>query len=120
MGIGYLVAESVRPGASLEALPLTLKKVERYEVGNATPDQPPVWTGIEFEFPESEAERVADALAAVLAAGGWWADLHADGQTFIVFAGRVFRFPAGDTAAGAEARAHALAVGVPEDQLDWT
>ncbi len=120
MGVGYLVAESLRTGASLEGLPLTLRKAERFEAGDATTDQPPVWTGIEFGFPESEVERVAAALAAVIDAHRWWADLHANGETFIVFAERVFRFPTGDIAASAEARDYGLAVGVPADQLDWS
>jgi hypothetical protein len=120
MGVGYLVAESLRTGASLEGLPLTLRRVERFEVGEAATGQPPVWSGIEFEFPESEVERVAAALAAVIEAHRWWADLRADGETFIVFAERVFRFPTGDTAASAEARDYGLAVGVPAGQLDWS
>jgi len=119
LGIGYVLAESLRPGSRIEELPLTLKKVERYEVQNATSDQPPLWTGIEFEFPELEAERVADALAAVLDERGWYADLQANGETFIVFAGRVFHYPTGDKGASSEARDYGLSVGVPAAQLDW-
>jgi hypothetical protein len=37
---GYVLVESMRPGTRLEGLPLTLKKIERYRVRNATPSQP--------------------------------------------------------------------------------
>lgn len=115
-----MLAESLRPGARLEGLPLTLTRVERSRSADARPDQPPVVTGIEFEFPDSEVVRVADALAAALDEHGWWADLQANGETFIVFTNRVFRFPTGDKAASAEARDYGLSVGVPASQLDWS
>lgn len=66
MALGYVLVESMRPGTRLEGLPLTLKKIERHPVRNATPDQPSVWTTVEFDFPEEEAGRLADALAGVL------------------------------------------------------
>jgi hypothetical protein len=118
-GRGYLLAESLRPGTWLEGLPLELQKVERFDASDPAPGQPSTWTGIEVTFPAADVERVADTLAAALGPHRWWADLHADGETFIVFAGRVFRFPTGDRAASAEARAYGIAVGVPPRQLDW-
>jgi hypothetical protein len=39
--------------------------------------------------------------------------------TFVVFAGRIFRYPCGDASGRAEAAAYGRGVGVPEDQLDW-
>lgn len=56
---GYVLAESMRPGTSLEGLPLTLTKIERFAIRNAGPDQPGVWTTIQFEFPEEAAEQIA-------------------------------------------------------------
>jgi hypothetical protein len=46
MALGYVLVESMRPGTRLEALPLTLKKIERNAVRSATPDQPSVWTTV--------------------------------------------------------------------------
>jgi hypothetical protein len=108
------------PGSRLEGLPLTLTKIERYSVRNASPEQPSVWTTVEFQFPEEEAGRLADALADVLEEkGGWYSHFNADGETFVVYPGRVFRYPSGDKAGRAEAEGYGRSIGVPESQLDW-
>jgi hypothetical protein len=110
----------MRPGTRLEGLPLTLTKIERYPVRDASPDQPSVWTTVEFEFPDDEAGRLADALAAVLEErGGWYSHFNVGGETFVSFAGRVFRYRSGDAAGRAEAEEYGRSVGVPESQLDW-
>jgi len=120
MALGYVLVESMRPGTQLEGLPLSLKKIERYPVHSATPDQPSVWTTVEFDFPEEEAGRLAEALAGVLDEhGGWYSHLNVNGETFVVYAGRVFRYASGDKAARAETEEYGRSVGVPEAQLDW-
>lgn len=120
MGRGYVLAESMRLGARLDGLSLTLRKIERYPASTATPDQPSTWTWVEFDFPDEEAGRLADALAAVLEArGGWYSNFSVGGETFVVYAGRVFRYTSGDEAARAEAQDYGRSVGVPETQLDW-
>jgi hypothetical protein len=50
---------------------------------------------------------------------GWYTDLHSTEETFVVYAGRVFRYPRGDSAGRAEAEAYGRSHGVPESQLDW-
>ena len=50
---------------------------------------------------------------------GWYADLHTEHESFVVFAGRVFRYRSDDAAARAQAEAYARARGVPDAQLDW-
>jgi hypothetical protein len=120
MARGYVLGESMRPGSRLEGLPLTLTKIERYTVHNAAPEQPSVWTAVEFQFPGDEAGRLADALAEVLEEkGGWYSHFNVNGETFVVYAGRVFRYPSGDKAGRAEAEDYGRSVGVPERQLDW-
>jgi hypothetical protein len=120
MALGYVLVESMRPGTRLEGLPLTLTKIERYPVRNAAPDQPSVWTTVEFQFPEEEAGRLADAFAGVLEErGGWYSHFNVSGQTFVVYAGRIFRYRSGDRAGRAEAEAYGRSVGVPDAQLDW-
>jgi hypothetical protein len=117
---GYILAESMPPGARLQGLPLTLTKIERYAVRDAAPGQPSVWTTIEFEFPEGEAERVANALSEVVAEqGGWYTNFDVGDETFVIFANRIFRYRRGDEAARAEVAAYGRSVGVPESQLDW-
>lgn len=121
MASGYIILESMRPGSRLEGLPFTLRKIERWlPRPDATPDQPAVWATVEFDFPDEDAERIAIAFSEVLAeAGGWYTDFSVGGETFVVFANRIFRYPTGDQAARAEAQAYGRSVGVPETQLDW-
>lgn len=120
MALGYVLVESMRPGARLEGLPLTLRRIERHAVRNATPDQPSVWTTVEFDFPGEDAGRLADALAGVLdGQGGWYSHFNVDGETFVIYAGRVFRYTSGDRAARVEAEEYGRSVGVTEQQLDW-
>ncbi|MBA3286894.1 MAG: hypothetical protein H0U21_02550 [Acidimicrobiia bacterium] len=118
MPAGYVIAESVRVGARLEGFSFTLIRVERHLIEDATTDQPSVWTMIHFEFPEHEAERLADALAEVLD-GPWYANFDSDGDTFVIFPSRVVRYRREDDAARAEAEAYARTLGIPDDQLDW-
>ncbi len=120
MAQGYLIVESMRVGARIEDLPLRLRKIERNAVRSATPEQPSVWTGIEFDFPDEEARRVAETLASVLEEhGGWYAHFNAQGEVFVVYAARIFRYRSGDRVARAEAEEYGRSVGVPEPQLAW-
>ena len=117
---GYVVAEGMRTGSRLSGIPLSLTKIERWAVGNAAAEQPDVWTMIEFEFAERDAERVIAALAEVLEErGGWYSDLWLGDEKIVVFAGKVFRYSRGDEAARAEAQAYGREHGVPDPQLDW-
>ncbi len=117
---GYVIAESMRVGSRLSGIPLELTKIERYAVASATAGQPSVWTMIEFEFAESDAERMIAALSEALEErGGWYSDFSHGGERIVVFAGRVFRYSPGDEAARAEAQAYGREHGVPEPQLDW-
>jgi hypothetical protein len=96
----------MRAGARLEGIPLTLTKIGRYPVLNSGPDQPPIWTTVEFTFPEEDAERVAQALSQVLDEhGGWYSHFNVAGESFVIYAGRIFRYASGDEAGRAEAAA---------------
>jgi hypothetical protein len=120
MVTSYILVEGIRVGARLEGLPLRLLKIERYQMRTATPDQPPVWTTVEFEFEEGDAERVASELSEVISEeGGWYTDFTLDDETFVIFADRIFRYRRGDRAGRAEAAAYGQSVGVPDTQLDW-
>ncbi len=119
MVAGYVLVEGMRVGARLEGLALTLTKIERYAVRNASAEQPSAWTTVEFEFAEEEAERVAEALAEVVAEGPWYTDFTVGDETFVIFARRTFRYRRGDDAGRAEAAAYGRSVGGPESQLDW-
>ena len=117
---GILLAESIRVGASLEGIPLTVRKIYRREAGDADLGQPRVWTFIEFEARDDEADALADGLSAALEPTlGWYCDFRSDEETFVVFAGHIFRYRRGDRTGRARAEDHARSVGVPTAQLDW-
>ena len=116
---GTLIVESLRAGAEL-TVPLRVRRIARFEVADATPAQPGTWALIEFEGDDQHADALASAFADALRhTGGWYADFHTAATKYVVFAGRVFRYPRGDVASSREAQDHARSVGVPETQLDW-
>jgi hypothetical protein len=117
---GGLISESLRVGSVLEGVPLTVIKVWRAEAGDVEAGQPRTWTFIDFEVADQDVERLAKALEESLARrGGWYCDFRTATETFVVFAGRSFRYPRGDDSARATTAEYARSVGVPEAQLDW-
>jgi hypothetical protein len=115
---GAIVAESLRIAAVIDAVALTLRKLERIDAGVG--DQPRQWTMLWFEAADEDADGLADQLSAALnEAGGWYADFHSDSHVTVVFAGRIFRYPRGDERGRAEVADYARSVGVPDSQLDW-
>lgn len=75
---------------------------------------------MEFEVSEDEAATLAGRLAELLDEGpGWYVDFHSAGESFVVFPGRVFRYPRGDRRGRSEAEAYGRSIGIPDAQLDW-
>ncbi|MEU0943562.1 hypothetical protein ABZ379_12290 [Streptomyces canus] len=117
---GYVIGESLRPGAVFEPHGLRLRKVSRVEIGGASDTQPPVWTLVEWETDGEDVGALTDALASALEPeNGWYADFSAGDERVVVFAGKVFRYRRGDEAGRAEAVAYGRSVGTPGHQLDW-
>jgi hypothetical protein len=120
MASGILLGESLRVGAVLDSVPLIMDSISRADAGDESVGQPRTWTYINFTVADEEAARLADALSSALnAVGGWYCDYRTAGETFVVFANRVFRYSRGDQGGRREVQDYALAVGVPESQLDW-
>ncbi len=117
---GALIAESLKVGAVLEAVPLMVQRIYRADAGDVSVGQPLTWTFVEFEARFEAAEALAGALSEALDPSlGWYCDFRSRDETFVVFAGRIFRYPRGDRTGRAEAEEHGRSVGVPEAQLDW-
>lgn len=92
---GVLIAESLRAGAQLTGIALQITKLTRVEMTDPGQGQPRLWTLLDFTADELEAERLADQLASGLSStGGWYTDFHTSRDTFVVFADKVFRYPA--------------------------
>lgn len=118
---GYLIGESLRPGAAFEPPGLRLRKVSRVDLSASSADgQPQVWTFVEWETDGDDIAGLAEAFAGALAPElGWYVDFGAGDDHVVVFAGKVFRYRRGDEAGRAEAVAYGRSVGTPEHQLDW-
>jgi hypothetical protein len=111
---GVVIAESLRANAQLDGEVFNIARVKRVPVERTADGQPPVWTLLEFEADEAQAEELAGQLAAALdATGAWYIDFHSADESFIVFAGKIVRYRRGD------AERHARSIGVPASQLDW-
>lgn len=116
---GTLIAESLRTGTSLESLKLNVRKISRFQARGTTADQPGIWTTLDFEADEAEAEELAGTFADALDQPGWYVDFRSPTETFVVFPGRTFRYQRGDDTGRAEAHAHGRDLAIPEAQLDW-
>jgi hypothetical protein len=117
---GTLIAESLRIGTSLDGLNLTIRKISRYRVPGATPDQPGIWTSLDFTADESQAGELARTFAGVLEQPGWYVNFESPTESFVMFPGRIFRYPRGDAAGRAAAQEYGRRLAIPEPQLDWT
>ena len=117
---GCLIAESLGVGGAVTGVRLTVTKVSRAEAGDVEAGQPRIWTFIEFEVADEDGDRLADILESALqTSGGWYCDLRSKTETIVVFAGRTFRYPRGDSEGRSSVATYARSVGVPEGQLDW-
>lgn len=117
---GTLIAESLRVGTNLENLTLIIRKISRYRAQGTTPDQPDIWTTFDFEADEAAARELAEAFAGALDQPGWYVNFQSPADSFVVFPGRIFRYPRGDKAGRADAQAYGRQLGIPDAQLDWT
>jgi hypothetical protein len=117
---GTLIAESLRTGTSVEGVALTMTKVARSRLGDVDAGQPLLWTFIEFEIADGDADQLAQVLERSLEPqGGWYCDFRNERETFVVFAARTFRYRRGDEVGRAAASDYGRSIGVPETQLDW-
>ena len=117
---GVLIAESLLTSCPLEGVTLQVRKVSRGDVGDVGAGQPLTWTFIEFTVEDQVLADLVEALSRSLdPAGGWYCDFRTTEETFVVFAGQVFRYVRGDVQGRAEAEAYGRSAGVPEAQLDW-
>jgi hypothetical protein len=124
MATGTLIGESIRPGTTLDGVPITVDRIERVEPSNISDEQlasgiPTRWTLLFFEVADEAAPALADALAAILDEPGWYVDFHTADESFVVFREAVFRYATGDADGRAEAEAYARTQGVPDAQIDW-
>jgi hypothetical protein len=115
---GTLLAESLTVGTTLSGIPLVVREVSRAEP--VPPRDPPIWTAIEFEAGDADAQALAAALAAVIEERrGWYCNYSSASETWVVYHRKIFRYPRGDAAGRAAAQAYGREHGTPERELDW-
>ncbi|MGQ0776170.1 MAG: hypothetical protein ACT4NY_17380 [Pseudonocardiales bacterium] len=117
---GILIAESLREGTSLDGLRLVVRKLSRWTISDTAEYQPNVWTIIQFSGDDLDPNMLAKQFADALDTPSWYVDFHTTETKYVVFPGKVFRYPRGDTGRRAEVVAYAKMVGVPDTQLDWS
>jgi hypothetical protein len=111
--------ESLRIGTVVEDPGLVVRRLSRSSPVDVTTQQPPVWTLMEFDSDGADPTLLAEVLGAALDSPGWYANLYSEGQVYVIFSNKVFRYPREDDAGHAEAVAYAQTVGVPLHQCDW-
>ena len=121
---GTIILESLRENASISGFQFVVREIGRGRP-KLSPQQvaagfPSVWSAMEFELGEEMAENLAKSLSHALNPIGWYANFSSQGETFIVYPGRIFRYPRGDPAGRAAAQAFGRTLGIPEHQLDWS
>jgi hypothetical protein len=121
MSRGTLIAESIKPGSSLEGVHLTLIKIACDIASNASKVQPRIWTAIEFET-TVRPELLAEKLSAVLGDSPvvWYCNFTEGDEVFVVYPKKIFRYRRGDALVRREAQEYGRSRGVPPSQLDWT
>ena len=107
---GALIMESLKVGTRLRDLNITINELYRFRPEGTAPYQPDTWTVLELEIEDDDAPQIAESFASVLSEPGWYVDFRSPSETFVVFPGRVFRYPRGDEAGRAEAQAHGRTV----------
>jgi hypothetical protein len=113
---GLLLLESLKDEGVLALVKVT--KTEVWDVENAVDWQPKRWTAISFEGEIERADEVADTMSRAMKPA-WYANFSTETHVYVVFEGRVFKYVTGDAKARAEVQSHAIAVGIPENQVDW-
>jgi hypothetical protein len=117
---GMLIAESISKDNPFKGVDLQVRKISRSDAGDVSAGQPLTWTFIEFEVDDQVVADLSEALRRSLdPSGGWYCDFRTEEETFVVFAGRLFRYPRGEAEGRANAEAYGQSVGVPKFQLDW-
>ena len=113
---GLIVRESLKDAGVLDKLQIT--RTEVWDVQGGAAFQPSTWTAMWVHGDERRAGAVAEMLSQSLHAE-WYCNIATERHSFVVFGGRVFKYPRGDERGRAEAQAYGRSLGLPEKQLEW-
>ena len=93
-----MIVESLRTEVVLEGIELHVTRIVRGDSGNVDAGQPVVWTVVDFEAADADADELTRWFEGSLQDGTWYCDLRSDSEMFVVFSGRTFRYERNDVA----------------------
>jgi hypothetical protein len=114
---GLLIKESLRDKTILDRLKTT--KEETWDVKNTAEGQSPVWHVVWFEIPDEKIGEMARRLSTALEQGKWFLEVSDDSTMVVVFPGKVFTYPKGDTEGRQSATEFGRSIGIPDHQMVW-
>src|SRR3989344_8801994 len=109
---GLLLRESLEDISVLAKLKIVGE--EKWDIENASPDQPRTWQAITYEGSQTEAKSIAAKLALAFKSGPWYTNFTAKSSVFIVFPGKVFAYRKGSLSGRKKAEAWAKSIGIPQ------
>ncbi|OGC89069.1 hypothetical protein A3D70_01605 [Candidatus Adlerbacteria bacterium RIFCSPHIGHO2_02_FULL_54_18] len=117
MFTGTLIKESLDKEDLWDSLPLTDFETEMLK--EHAPDQPSVWHLAQLNIEDVDIKKISKELSKSLKQGTWYVDFSDRATVYIVFAGKIFKYPKGDLEKRKEAQAYGRSLGIPERQLNW-
>jgi hypothetical protein len=114
---GLLLKESLQDESVLNLVHIT--KTELWNVTNAAPNQPKVWTAISFEAEDHLADELASAFSQAMRPEGWYLNYAVADRVYVIFPKKVFKYLRGNKRAREQAIRFGRTLNIPESQLDW-
>lgn len=114
---GTIIKESLSKEMLWDSLPLS--DFETEALREHAPDQPSVWHLAQLNIEDGDVEKTSQELSESLKQGTWYVDFSDGATVYIVFLGKVFKYPKGNLEKKKEAQAYGRAIGIPERQLNW-
>lgn len=113
---GLLLQESLADTGVLDLIHVTRREI--WQVKNAEPYQPLVWTAISFEADDRQGDVIVHAFSQALKRG-WYINASTETHVYVVFPDRVFKYRKGDASQREAVKAFGRESGIAESQLDW-
>jgi hypothetical protein len=113
---GLLLKESLQDERVLDLIEVI--KTETWHIDNTADFQPNIWTALTFEGDENQADTIAEKMSQSLKPR-WYINISTEKHAYVIFLGKVFKYPKGDQLKRAEAENYARSLGIPESQIDW-
>jgi len=117
---GVIIEESLADNEVMKKIRIVSTKIEKVTANHQTPWLPQ-WTLHTVLINENEAPDIAAQISKSLdkAHGEWYADFKNETHHYIIFSDKVFFIDRADRSQYDQAKAHGIALGIPEHQVDF-